>query len=79
MIGAVSSVIWVVFVHNSPSVHPRIDPAERKYIETSIEKMADEGTAATRTGTSTENVRFGLLINLLSDVTLCGCFLTLNM
>ncbi|CAH1255147.1 SLC17A5 [Branchiostoma lanceolatum] len=30
-------VFWVIFVYDSPSSHPRIDPEEAKYIESQIE------------------------------------------
>ena len=35
-------VLWVLLAHSSPASHPRISPAERKYIESSLE---EEGNA----------------------------------
>ncbi len=35
-IGVIWSFLWLFFVFDSPSTHPRISPQERSYIETSI-------------------------------------------
>ena len=41
-LGVVWFVLWVLLAHSSPASHPRISPAERKYIESSLE---EEGNA----------------------------------
>lgn len=46
MIGAFATVMWMLFVRNSPADHSRVSTAERKYIESGMptESRAQKGT-----------------------------------
>lgn len=40
---------WLIFIYDTPAKHTRIDPAEKAYIEASVEKKDEVSITFTKT------------------------------